>query len=68
MPDSDEIPIADAVEQQQEAIAPVPDEEAAVEPPSDAPLEASEADWQEQLEEVVDDTEERPDDEERADD
>jgi hypothetical protein len=60
MPDREEIPIADAIEQQQEAVAPVPDEEAAAQPPTDVPLEAPDADWQEQQEEViVDDLEER---------
>ncbi len=34
MPDSDEVPIADAVEQQQEAVAPMPDDEAPAQPTS----------------------------------
>ena len=59
MPESDEVPIADAVEQQQDTAAPVPDEEALAGPPADVPLEAPGADWQEQQEEVVDDPEER---------
>lgn len=63
MPDSDEVPIADALEQQQDAVAPASDDEAPAAPPADVPLEASDADWQEQLEEVViDDPEERADD------
>jgi hypothetical protein len=48
----DDVPIADAVEQQRTASEPVADEEAAAEPPSDVPLEAAPADWQEQLETV----------------
>jgi hypothetical protein len=56
MQDSDElpddVPVADAVEQQRSASEPVPDEEAAAEPPPTPPLEASPADWQEQLETV----------------
>ncbi|OBK73269.1 hypothetical protein [Mycobacterium sp. 1274761.0] len=59
MPGSDEIPIADAVEQQQEAVVPVVDDEVPAEPPTDVPLEAPDADWQEQLDEVAED----PDDE-----
>ena len=62
MSERDEIPIADAIEQQQETSAPAPDEEASVTPPADVPLEASGADWQEQLEEVDDDPEERAND------
>jgi hypothetical protein len=48
----DDVPVADAVEQQREAREPVRDEEASAEPPSDLPLEASPPDWQEQLETV----------------
>ncbi len=66
MSESDEVPIADAVEQQQETAAPVPDEEASAEPPADMPLETSGADWQEQLQEVIDDPEERTTDESEA--
>lgn len=58
MPEREEIPIADAIEQQQE-IAPVPDDEASAGPATDVPLEAPDADWQEQQEEVIDDPEER---------
>ncbi|PEG39367.1 hypothetical protein CQY20_10805 [Mycolicibacterium agri] len=58
----DEVPVADAVEQQQDTAEPVPDEEAAVTPPANVPLEAPDADWQEQLEEVVDDPDERSND------
>ena len=59
MPDSDEVPIADALEQQQDAVPPALDDEALAAPPADVPLEAPDADWQEQLEEVIDDPEER---------
>ena len=56
MQDSDElpddVPVADAVEQQRTAVEPVPDEEASAEPPVDVPLEVAPADWQEQLETV----------------
>jgi hypothetical protein len=48
----DDVPVADAVEQQRPASEPVPDEEATAEPPDSAPLEAAPADWQEQLETV----------------
>jgi hypothetical protein len=51
---SDEVPIADALEQQQDTTGPVPDEEVSAEPPSDVPLEAADQDWQEQQEDVVD--------------
>ncbi|HEX2284762.1 MAG TPA: hypothetical protein VHI10_08060 [Mycobacterium sp.] len=54
----DEVPIADAVEQQRTASEPVLDEEAAVEPPEGPPLEATPSDWQEQLEMVELDPEE----------
>jgi hypothetical protein len=59
MSESDEIPTADAVEQQREAALPDPDDWASPELPGDVPLEASDADWQEQREEVIDDPEER---------
>jgi hypothetical protein len=46
----DEIPVADAVEQDQEtAPEPTPPRE------DNPPMEANTADWQEQLQEVVDD-------------
>ena len=48
----DDVPVADAVEQQRTTSEPVPDEEATAEPPADMPLEAAPADWQEQLEVV----------------
>jgi hypothetical protein len=51
---SDEVPVADAVEQHQDTAAPVPDEEVSVGPPRDVPLEAAGQDWQEQQEDVVD--------------
>jgi hypothetical protein len=56
MPDSenlpDDVPTADAIEQQRAASEPPLDEEAAVEPPQDPPLEATPTDWQDQLETV----------------
>ena len=48
----DDVPVADAVEQQRKPVEPVADEEASAEPPDDVPLEASSADWQEQREAV----------------
>jgi hypothetical protein len=54
---SDEVPVADAIEQQQDATGPVTDEEASAGSPSEVPLEASGQDWQEQQEDVVDDAE-----------
>jgi hypothetical protein len=48
----DDVPVADAVEQQRTTSEPVPDEETTAEPPDDMPLEAAPADWQEQLEVV----------------
>jgi hypothetical protein len=48
----DDVPVADAVEQQRTLVDPVPDEEASAEPPGDMPLEAAAADWQEQRETV----------------
>jgi hypothetical protein len=48
----DEVPTADAVEQQRDTTESVADEEASVEPPASPPLEAADADWQEQLETV----------------
>lgn len=53
----DEVPIADAVEQQRDAGAPV--EESATDVPQSPPLEASPPDWQEQLQTVEVDPEER---------
>jgi hypothetical protein len=47
----DDVPVADAVEQQR-PVEPVPDEDASTQPPDDVPLEAAQADWQEQLETV----------------
>jgi hypothetical protein len=61
MSESDEVPIADAVEQQRDAAAPVVDDEVAAEPSGDVPLETSGADWQEQQEEIIDDPDERLD-------
>jgi hypothetical protein len=54
----DDVPVADAVEQQRDPTDPVPDEEEAVELPSDVPLEAAGSDWQEQRETVELDPEE----------
>ncbi|OBB74813.1 hypothetical protein [Mycobacterium sp. 852014-52144_SCH5372336] len=48
----DDVPVADAVEQQRAASEPVLDEEAGVDSQPNPPLEASPADWQEQLEVV----------------
>jgi hypothetical protein len=56
MPDSeplpDDVPVADAVEQTRTPREPALDEEASAEPPDAPPLEATPADWQEQLETV----------------
>ena len=46
----DDVPVADAVEQQRSTADPVPDEDAPEEPADDVPLEATDADWQEQRE------------------
>jgi hypothetical protein len=48
----DDVPLADAVEQQRSPSEPVPDEEATAEPADEVPLEAAPQDWQEQLETV----------------
>ena len=48
----DDVPVADAVEQQRTPVEPALDEETSAEPPDDVPLEAAPADWQEQLETV----------------
>ena len=48
----DDVPVADAIEQQRTPVEPMPDEEASADPPDDAPLEAASADWHEQLETV----------------
>ena len=48
----DDVPVADAYEQQRTPIEPAPDEEDSAEPPDAMPLEATAADWQEQLETV----------------
>jgi hypothetical protein len=67
MQDSDElpddVPVADAVEQQRAPTEEALDEEASAEPPENVPLEAAPADWQEQLETVeLDPDEEMTDD------
>jgi hypothetical protein len=54
----DDVPVADAVEQQRETTETVPDEEATAEPAEDVPLEVPPPDWQEQLEMVDLDPEE----------
>jgi hypothetical protein len=46
----DDVPAADAAEQQRAAIEPVPDDEVALTPSAGPPLEAGAADWQEQSE------------------
>ncbi len=51
---SDDVPIADAVEQQRAANDEISDDDAPAEPSGDVPLEASGADWQEQHEVVID--------------
>jgi hypothetical protein len=48
----DDVPVADAVEQQRPPVEPAVDEEASATPPDDVPLEAPSADWREQLETV----------------
>jgi hypothetical protein len=54
----DDIPAADAADQLRPVIDPGLDEEASAEPPTEPPLEAAAADWQEQLEIVDVDPEE----------
>ena len=54
----DDVPVADAVEQQRPASELTPDEEVSAEAGDTPPLEASPADWQEQLETVELDPEE----------
>lgn len=51
----DEVPVADALEQQREQTDAVPDAEAPVSDVDSPPLEATEPDWQEQREVVADD-------------
>lgn len=51
----DEVPIADALEQDREPSEPVPDAEVAVTDQDGPPLEAADPDWQEQREAVTDD-------------
>ena len=55
----DEVPVADAVEQQLPAVETNIDDETIADEEREAPLEAPPSDWQEQREEVVDDSEER---------
>ncbi|TGB39597.1 hypothetical protein EJD98_21135 [Mycolicibacterium peregrinum] len=51
----DEVPVADALEQQRDQTDAVPDAEAPVSDVDSPPLEATEPDWQEQREVVADD-------------
>ncbi|OBB83627.1 hypothetical protein [Mycolicibacterium peregrinum] len=51
----DEVPVADALEQQRDQTDAVPDAEAPVSDTDSPPLEATEPDWQEQREVVADD-------------
>lgn len=51
----DEVPIADALEQDREPSEPVPDAEVPVTDADGPPLEAADPDWQEQREAVTDD-------------
>jgi hypothetical protein len=55
----DDVPVADAVEQQLPAVETNIDDETIADEEREAPLEAPLSDWQEQREEVVDDPEER---------
>jgi hypothetical protein len=48
----DEVPVTDAVEQQQEVVEPVAEEESPAETTQGPPLEATEADWRQQSENV----------------
>lgn len=48
----DDVPAADAVEQQRTPVEPVSDEEASAASPAEMPLETAAADWQEQLETI----------------
>jgi hypothetical protein len=48
----DEVPVADAMEQHREAVEQPPDEEAPEIPAGGVPLEATDADWQEQSQTV----------------
>jgi hypothetical protein len=58
----DDVPVADAVEQQRATNEPLLDEEVSAEPPQNPPLEVATPDWQEQLETVDLDPEEDPSD------
>lgn len=51
----DEVPVADALEQDREHSEPVPDAEVPVSDEDGPPLEAADPDWQEQREAVTDD-------------
>ncbi|MFV8053415.1 hypothetical protein [Mycobacterium sp. 48b] len=52
----DDVPVADALEQQREQSEPVPDVEASVSDLDSPPLEATDPDWQEQREAVEDES------------
>ncbi len=54
----DDVPVADAADQQRPVSDSDVDEEDYAEPPSELPLEAAAADWQEQLESVAIDPDE----------
>ncbi|ORA27865.1 hypothetical protein [Mycobacterium aquaticum] len=51
-PEDDEVPVADAVEQQRDVKPPPPGDDEAIEPSASPPLESTESDWQEQRDEV----------------
>lgn len=51
----DDVPVADALEQDRDPSEPVPDSEVAVTDLDGPPLEAADPDWQEQREAVTDD-------------
>ncbi|MEE6166867.1 MULTISPECIES: hypothetical protein [unclassified Mycolicibacterium] len=50
--EDDEVPVADAAEQQRDVEPPPPGDEEAIQPSSSPPLESNESDWQEQRVEV----------------
>jgi hypothetical protein len=52
----DDVPTADALEQQREQTEPVPDAETSVSDEDSPPLEAAAPDWQEQREVVAEDS------------
>jgi hypothetical protein len=58
----DDVPIADAVDQERDVSEPGRDEEDSAAPPQNPPLEASPSDWHEQTETVELDPDERASD------